>query len=242
MPAAHALEDWGCIVEMEQTGSSTNTDQVQKQEGGSEEKGCAVNAEGTGGGARKENIWRRRIELCESQFWYMSLGRSCGGAECSCVWHIWGQCLGPVKIFHGVVQTLFSCKKNAKALKIALSGCSAVSFPQKCQKYSWGIVKTEKRILQLFKKYELSYSLEWQLKSSTHSQQCKVPVCLLCKAAIRSWKSEQTNRGSMLDSRTASSNTFPAQWDSLLNKGYSKFQPSQCPSCSCFKWKACSDF
>lgn len=56
MPAAHALEDWGCIVEMEQTGSSTNTDQVQKQEGGSEEKGCAVNAEGTGGGARKENI------------------------------------------------------------------------------------------------------------------------------------------------------------------------------------------
>lgn len=92
------------------------------------------------------------------------------------------------------------------------------------------------------KKYQPSYSLEWQLKSSTHTKQCKVPVCLLYKAAIRSWKSEQINRGSMLNSTTASSNTFPAQSDSLLNKGYSKFQSSQYPSCSCFKWKACNDF
>lgn len=104
-----------------------------------EERGCAVRE---GGGARREQYLEEEYLAVWISLLARVLAGLAGELNAACIWHIWGQCLALVKIFQGVVQTLFSCK-NTKALKIALCGCSAVSFAPKCQKYPRGIVKTE---------------------------------------------------------------------------------------------------
>lgn len=107
---------------MEQTGYSTNTDPVLKQKRGSEREGlcckcrrhrrrCQEGAVSEGGGFGCVNL----------TFGTWILAGLVGELNAASIWLIWGQCLALVKIFQGVVLTLFSCK-NAKALKIALLG------------------------------------------------------------------------------------------------------------------------